>query len=405
MKIWYLSAYDQPKGRSSRTYDFSRELVKRGHRVTLLTNSYCHFSHVERLGRDERWRIEEIDGIRVVWLKTIHYKGNGWKRAANMLSNAWRAAEVARTLPDRPDVVIGPSVPLGTGWIASKIARMKRAAFVFEVRDIWPQALVDLGMLADKSLPYRTFRSLEKYLYRRAERISAVLPLTWKHIAGSGGDSNKVMWIPNGADLNRFSGQRPYDGGRRPLSAMYVGGFSRTHDVSTILKAARILDERAGGEFRFTIIGHGLGRSTCEHEARRLRLRNVDFRDPVPKSEIPELQSSADVLIASVKDTPVYQFGINSNKIYDYLASARPIIFSGNAPNDPIAESGAGFSIPPQDPSAMAGALLRFLEMRPEERVEMGKRGRRYVETEFDMGRLAVRMESLLTQAIQHKES
>ena len=137
MNIWYLSAHDQPKGQSARTYEFSRELVKRGHQVTMFTNSYCHWTHVERLAPREKWRVEEIDGIRVIWLRTIHYTGNNWRRGANMLSNAWRSIQVARALSDKPDVVIGPSVPLWTGWAASKIAGMKGSAFVFEVSGRW----------------------------------------------------------------------------------------------------------------------------------------------------------------------------------------------------------------------------------------------------------------------------
>ena len=108
LNIWYLSAHDQPKGQSSRTYDFSCELAKCGHQVTMFTNSYCHWTHAERLENFEKWRIEDIDDIRVVWLRTVHYKGNGLKRGLNMISNAWRSLQAACRLPDKPDVVIGP---------------------------------------------------------------------------------------------------------------------------------------------------------------------------------------------------------------------------------------------------------------------------------------------------------
>jgi glycosyltransferase involved in cell wall biosynthesis len=369
----------------------------------MLTNSYCHFTHVELLGPHEKWRIEEIDGIRVVWLRTIHYSGNDWRRGANMLSNTWRSLQFARTIPEKPDLVIGPSVPLGTGWAASRIARMKSSTFIFEIRDIWPQSLVDLGMMSRDSLLYKIFHTVEKYLYKKAHRISAVLPLTWKHVENNGADAGKVHWIPNGANLELFSKSPLYIPGSLPITVMYVGGFSSTHDVSTIIKAAEILQREGMTDYRFIIVGSGKQRSNCEGEANNLGLQNVEFRDAVPKSGIPNLQRQADVLIASVKNTPVYQFGINSNKIYDYLASARPIIFSGNAPNDPIAESGAGFSIPPEDPQAMAEALIKIRKMTSEERIEMGNRGRRYVEREFDIRKLAIRMETLLFQALDDR--
>jgi glycosyltransferase involved in cell wall biosynthesis len=108
----------------------------------------------------------------------------------------------------------------------------------------------------------------------------------------------------------------------------------------------------------------------------------------------------ADILVACVTDSESYRFGLNLNKIFDYFASGRPVIFSGKAPKDPVAESGAGFSIPPEDPEAMAQSLVKLLEMTPEQRIEMGERGRRYVEDHFDMHKLAERMEMLLSQAI-----
>jgi glycosyltransferase involved in cell wall biosynthesis len=405
MNIWYLSAHDQPKGISSRTYDFSQELVKRGHRVTMFTNSYCHFTHVERLSHHEKWRIEEIDGIRVVWLHTFPYIGNGWRRGVNMLSNAWRALQVARALSDKPDVVIGPSVPLGTGWAASRIAGMKGAAFVFEVRDVWPIALVDDGGLSKRSPVYYSFRLLEKYLYRKSQRISATMPFIYQHVSESGSNPEKVTWIPNGVNFERYSGLDTYDGGENlPLVAMYVGGFGNAHDVITIVRAARIFQQNGNDKYRFVLIGDGVKRSECRHEASLHALSNIEFRDPIPKSEVPRVQMEADILIAAVLDSAAYRFGLNLNKMFDYLASGRPVIFSGNAPNDPVAESGAGFSIPPEDPEAMAGALQKLLDMSPAERIELGKRGRRYVENAFDIKKLTEHMEVLLLQAINDKE-
>lgn len=404
MNIWYLSAHDQPKGQSSRTYDFSRELISLGHKVTMFTNSYCHWTHAERLAPDEKWRIEEIEGIRVIWLRTIHYTDNGLKRGMNMLSNAWRAIQVAKMLSDKPNVVIGPSVPLGTGWAASKIAAMKGAAFVFEVRDVWPIALVDDGGLSKISPVYYAFRITEKYLYRKSQRISATMPFIFDHVSDSGSDPEKVTWIPNGVNFARFSGFEGYDGGKDlPLVVMYVGGFGVAHDVISIVRAAHILQQKGNDKYRFVIIGNGVKRADCEREARLNKLSNIEFRDSVPKADIPRIQAESDILVACVLNSAAYRFGLNLNKIFDYFASGRPVIFSGNAPNDPIAASGGGFSIPPEDPAAMVEALEKYLEMSPAERSAMGKRGRNWVENEFDMKALRRRMERLLLQAIKDK--
>ena len=400
MNIWYLSAHDQPRGQSARTYDFARELTRRGHDVTMFTNSYCHWTHVERLMSGERWRIEVIDGIRVVWLRTIHYTGNGLMRGLNMLSNAWRSIQAAHELTDLPNVVVGPSVPLGTGWAAARIAGMKGAAFVFEVRDVWPIALVDDGGMSRHSPVYVAFRLLEKYLYRRAQRISATMPYLHRHVSESGADPGKVSWVPNGVDFDRFAGWEAYDGGEvGSLVVMYVGGFGVAHDVITIVRAAKILHESGVVGIRFVIVGNGVKRAECEREAVFGKLGNVEFRDSVPKAQVPKVQMEADVLVAAVTDSASYRFGLNLNKIFDYFASARPVIFAGKAPNDPIIASGAGFSVPPENPRALVEALLRLSAMSPAERREMGLRGRRYVESEYDMRTLADRMENLLTEA------
>jgi glycosyltransferase involved in cell wall biosynthesis len=354
----------------------------------------------------EKWRIEEIDGIRVIWLRTIHYTGNGFRRGLNMLSNAWRALQAARTLDDVPDVVIGPSVPLGTGWAAAKLAKLTGASFVFEVRDVWPIALVDDGGLSRMNPVYFAFRMIEKYLYRISQRISATVPFLFDHVRESGSNPDKVTWIPNGVNFARFSGYPDYDGGvKSPLVVMYVGGFGEAHDVITIVRAAKILKISGNESFRFVIVGTGPKRPECEREATLHGLRNVEFRGPVPKADIARLQTEADILVAAVTNSTSYRFGLNLNKIFDYFASGRPVIFSGNAPNDPIVASGAGFTVPPENPEAMVEALKNLLAMSPAERAEMGRRGRRYVEDQFDIRKLAERMESLLLQAIYDRKT
>src|SRR6185312_15556011 len=160
MNVWYMSAYDQPRGHSPRTFEFSKELVRRGHHVTMFTNGYCHFTHSERLRPDEKWRVETVDDIRIVWLKTVPYRGNGVGRGLNMLSNAWRSLGAARALRATPEVIIGPSVPTLTGWAACRLAAHYRVPFIFEVRDVWPNALVDNGGLSRSGGVYHLLRHI-----------------------------------------------------------------------------------------------------------------------------------------------------------------------------------------------------------------------------------------------------
>src|SRR3989304_6892850 len=149
---------------SSRTYDYALELANLGHQVTIITSSYDHFTHSERLSYGEKWREEYFGKVRVIWIKTFPYKGNGWQRGLNMLTNAWGGYWIGRKLADKPAVILGPSVPLFTGLSAYFLSKQKKANFYFEVRDIWPQALIDLNVLSPYSPLAWIFRRIEKFL-------------------------------------------------------------------------------------------------------------------------------------------------------------------------------------------------------------------------------------------------
>lgn len=316
-----------------------------------------------------------------------------------MISNAYRAFWVGSARNEKPDVIFGPSVPLFTGVAALLLAKKKKCPFIFEVRDIWPQALIDLGALSEKHPIAIILKLMEIFLYKRAKKIIAVLPYAYKHICKYGVLKENVIWIPNGVKLSRYADNKPYSGGEyKALTVMYLGGFSLTHDVDTIIETARILKDEKG--FKFIIIGGGKGKDKCEEAARLHSLNNIIFKDPVNKAEIPHVLECADVLIASVKNTPVYQFGINSNKIFDYLGSGRPIIFAGNTPNDPVADAHAGISIPPEDPIALSVALKKMMDMCPLERKRLGNNGLEYARQHFDTQILAKQLENVLMHSL-----
>ena len=402
MKVWYLSAYDQPGGQSTRTHDYCRELVLRGHEVTFFTNSFCHFKHTERLRADERWRIEKVDEIRVVWLKTRSYKGNGTGRGLNMLDNAIRILQASKILGDKPEVVLGPSVPILTGWAGAVLASRYRAPFIFEVRDVWPDALVDIGGLSSRSPVFYVFRYIEKMLYRRAERISSTLPYLSEHVANSGSDPAKIVYLPNGIDLTSYARDESYDGGEgRQLVVMYVGGFGLDHDVITIIQAAKLLQDAGDTAFRFIVIGGGARKSEIESLVQGYKLSNLELREPIPKASIPEIQRGADILVAAITDSSSYRFGLNLNKLCAYFASGRPVLLSGNPPNDPVRDSGAGLSVAAEDPVAMAAGLRELLARGSTARIEMGERGRQYAQTMLSMESLGARMEDMLAASIK----
>ena len=201
MKIWILNHYASPPDRAAGTrhYEFGRVLARQGHEVTIFASSFSHFSlQEERLAANELARAENFDGVRFVWIRTASYSGNDHRRTLNMLSYAVGVMLAQRRF-SRPDVVVGSSVHLAAVASACLIGHTRRVPFVFEVRDLWPQALIDLGELQERSVTARALRRLERFLYRRARVVISLLPHAGEYIAGTVSLRRRLSISPTGS--------------------------------------------------------------------------------------------------------------------------------------------------------------------------------------------------------------
>jgi len=409
MNIWIFNQYahppDLPGG--TRHYDLGRELVKRGHQVTIFATSFHHYLHREtRLKPGEHWKVEDVDGLKFVWLRTPPYQRNDWRRVRNMVVFTLRAWWLGRRLPrlvpeiEKPDVVIGSSVHLLTPLAAYWVARRYRVPFVMEVRDLWPQTIIDMGELSAHHPIIRALQALERFLYHRAEKIITLLAQADKYITACGIPQEKIVWIPNGVDLSRFEGLAPYVASEDGLKVIYLGAHGKANALDIIIQAAKILQDQGYCEIRFILVGDGPEKPRLMALAEELGLRNVEFRKPVPKDEVVKVLHFADVTVFVLRDLPLYNYGISLNKLFDYLAASRPLILAGKPANNPVNEARCGLTVPPQDPEALAEAIIQLYQMSPEERAEMGKRGREYVEKYHDIRKLAAQLESVLQSVL-----
>lgn len=383
MNIWFVSAYDAPKGQSSRTYDFAREIAKMGHNVTIITNGFSHFTRTEYLHKNEKYRIEYIDGVRVLWLKTFPYKSNCFDRFINMLNNGYMSYKYSRLLDNQnPDFIFGPSVPIVTALAAYFISKKRAAKFIFEIRDVWPQALVDLGHLSNSSIITYILRKIEKYLYVRADHIVSALPYVDEHIQKCIGFSRNTTYIPNGVSLDLYSTPiSTIAEEKEELVVTFVGSFAQTHALSSIIECAKMFYRK---NIKFKLVG-AQPRIAEQLSSSLQKYTNIEICPIIPKDEVPYVLECSDILISSIKDTPVYQFGINSNKIYDYLAAGKPIVSAINSPNNPIAEANAGITVPPDNVEALYNAVYKISNMTPQERKALGVNGRKYAEKYLDV--------------------
>lgn len=412
MNIWMFNhnAYSPDLPGGTRHFDLARQLVKRGHMVTIFATSFHHHLHKEtRLQPGEDWKIEEVDGVFFVWIHTPPYQRNDWRRVWNMVAFMIKASRLGKKLPDlkpeigSPDVVIGSSPDLLTPLAAFHVARRFHVPFVMEVRDLWPQTIIDMGVLSSKNPITKTLQVLEKFLYQRAELIISLLPRAHEYIAACGVSPKKIVWVPNGVDLSRFESATQDTSNNERFRVMYLGAHGQANALDVLIQAAKIVQDRGLEEIGFILMGDGPEKPRLIESSKKLGLINLEFCNPVPKSEVANVLRNADALLFNLEEVTVFKYGISPNKLFDFMAAGKPIISSVNAPDNPVDEASSGLIVRPRDPDALAKAIINIYEMSPEEREKMGRRGREYVAEYHDISRLALTLEQTLTQIIADK--
>ena len=401
-QVWILNHYAQEPGGAGGTRHFHLAKYLQGldWQVTVIAASVELNSGRQRLHPDEVLRYERIEGIPFLWVRTPEYRGNGSGRMRNMLAYMWRAIlrRTTQQLP-RPDVVFGSSVHPFAAVAAALLARRFKVPFVFEVRDLWPQTLVDMGRLRERAFMTWALRKLELWLYRRAANIVVLLPRAWEYIAPLGIPKERIIWIPNGVDLSLFPpSEVPARSSSGPFTLMYFGAHGQANALDNVLEAMKLVQDRQQSpHIRLRLIGDGPLKPILMAQAKRLELENVNFEPPVPKSQIPDLASEADAFVIPVPDLPkLYRYGISPNKLFDYLAAERPIIIATGVADNPVAVAGAGLSVVAGHPIELADAILKMALTPQEERKRMGRAGREYVEKNHDFRQLSSRLAAML---------
>lgn len=403
--VWIVNHYAQtPSGAGgTRHFQLANVLPAYGWNACIMAASTELNTGRQRLKPGEPCRLEVVEGVPFLWLFAPVYKGNGLGRIRNMLVFATRIlnSESVLLLP-QPDLIIGSSVHPFAVWSAYRLARRYRVPFIFEVRDLWPQTLIDFGLIRQRGIPAILLRRLERFLYQNSSAIITLLPYAFRYIQRFGIERERVHWIPNGVDLSRWDlRESSIPRSQHDLCLMYFGSFGQANSLETLLQAMHELAVHAVvPRVRLRLIGDGPMKSMLESITTELALSNVVFENPVAKEKIPSLAAEADFFVAILKNSPLYRYGISLNKVYDYMAAGRPVIFACGAANNPVAEADAGISVAPGDVSGLAGAIARMAKMHPDERFKMGRAGRAYVEKHHNSLLLANKLTDVMNSCI-----
>lgn len=399
-QLWILNHYVQEPGRPGGTRHFSlaKYLPEAGWKASLVGASTELNTGRQRLAEHEQWRLDLVEEIPFLWVKTPGYRGNGAGRMKNMLAYTWQVLRLPleSQLP-RPDAIIGSSVHPFAAFAGWRLSRRYGVPFIFEVRDLWPQTLIDLGRLRPNSPAAIAMRALERFLYNRAHRVITLLPAAADYICPMGIAREKIEWLPNGIDISAVPEPEVQREGPE-FVLMYLGSFGNANGIDQLLDGMRVLSgRRLSKPVRLRLIGEGPLKPHYQQQAEALGLSGqVSFEPAVPKSDVARMASQADAFAVCLSDIPLYRFGISLNKLSDYMAAGRPVIFAGKTANDPIADAKAGISIEPANPAQFADAVQKLMEMSVEERTAMGHRGREHVQAFYDYRKLSTRLGKML---------
>jgi len=388
MKIGILSQYYTPEigAPQARLSELVQRLVERGHEVYVLTAMPNYPAGRIHSGYGGMFRREKRAGARIIRSAIFPTKRIGLlPRLANYFSFVLSSILVGSIALPRLDFLLTESPPLFLGLSGYVLSRLKRARWIFNVSDLWPESAVRLGVIR-QGLLLRIAEALEAVCYRNAWLVSGQSMEILQSIAERFPQTLRYH-LSNGVDTTRFTPESRSDECRRELSgnglstciALYAGLHGIAQGLQQILDAAAQLQDQE--KFRVVLVGEGPEKAALIQKSREMGLRNVRFLDPCPREAMPRLLSSADIALVPLKN---HLPGAVPSKLYEAMASGLPVVMAAEGEATAIlGQAKAGIVVSPGDSSGLASALRELLGDRIR-RAELGANGRATAIARFD---------------------
>jgi glycosyltransferase involved in cell wall biosynthesis len=370
----------------TRHFEMAKFLQSHGHELVIVASDLNYQTGQRTVAHKGIFSEQVIDGVRVLrsYIYPALHRSYFWRIVSFfsfMFSSVWTALH-ARDV----DLVMGTTPPIFQAVSAWTVAMMRGKPFLLEVRDLWPEFGVSMGVLTNPVL-IALGRWLEKFLYARATHILVNSPAYKEYMVAKGVPENKVTFIAYGTDVDMFNPQVDGSSIRSELGlddkfiVLYAGALGQANDIDTILRAAeRLKDEE---KIRFVLFGDGKERGRLQSEAERMKLSNVLFAGVRAKRDMPLVIASADVCLAILQDIPMFRTTY-PNKVFDYMAAGRAtaLVIDGIT-RTLIESSNGGVYVQPGDDEMLAKKILE-LSKDPKRVQQMGQNARDYLVKHLD---------------------
>ncbi|WP_115120271.1 glycosyltransferase family 4 protein [Synechococcus sp. UW105] len=404
-RLWLINQFantpDLPG--HTRQYEVAASLVNNGWDVSVFSSDFNLAQRKYRRLRFPQLASKETpSGIHWFWLWVFPYRCNNWRRQLNMLSFCFHLA--LRLLPTGlfgiltgkgPNVILASSPQLPAAFTALCIARLYHIPFVLEVRDLWPQVLIDQCGKSRNNILVRLLSFMESYIYSHSSQLVVLAKGAVSYVEARG--ARHIEWLPNGPDLDLFI-PTPLPPERTNFKVLYAGAHGVANGLDNVIEAARLLENKSL-PISIQFLGDGPEKDKLIQLASDLN--SVTFSEPVPKSLIPEIMADADAILLSLIDVPLFRYAVSPNKLYDAYALGRPVITTvpGDI-NTEVESYKLGFTALPGIPEDLAFAIQQLFETSILERKAMAERAVVLSKTVYSRQLINVRFNALLRTVI-----
>jgi hypothetical protein len=408
--LWIFNHYsgNLKQGMEYRHFFLARHLAKLGHRVSIIASTYSHlFSSPPKTKGLVTY--EKIDGVEFVWLKSPKYKINGAKRLLNMLSYSVLAqvTDLEKRLGS-PDAVMGSSPHPFALMNTLSLSKRFNAVSLVEIRDLWPLMLVELGSMKASHPLARVFQAIENKAFKKADRVISLWHSADDYMLQNGVSKDRYRYLPNGIELDDsvFSGEHSLlialDEAKTEGKFIvgYGGSHGHANPLDQVIDACLDLKNRGVTDVIFFMVGDGPDKEKAVARALELSLTNLIWHDSVSKDVIMAVYKKLDVAFIGLRDLPLFKYGPTPNKLMDYLAAGKPIIYAINSSFDPVKEHDLGISIRPEDGAALADSIVTMSRLDGSTLSEMGMRSRGYAEISHSYKELANQLDRIIEEIL-----
>ena len=398
MKVWLMNHYasNMFRDKAGRHYWFAQQLIERGYDVTVFCSTTLVNGEELLSTGSEKLTVKETDGIPFVFVKTVPAQGNGIKRVENMglfYKNLFPATKAYAAKHGKPDVIVASSVHPLTMVAGIQIAKRMKVPCICEIRDLWPEAIFSFGKTTEKSLLGRVLIKGEHWIYKKANALiftkegdtDYLKERKWTTAQGGDIDLAKCHYINNGVDIAACEERSqtmqlddPDLNDETKFNITYVGTIRPVNNVGNLLDAAKKLRSKSGYEdVQFLIYGDGGQLAELQERVKNEHLDNVKMKGFVNRQYVPYILSRSSInMLNYAQNQYNWTRGNSSNKLFEYMASGKPIISTVHMGYSIIKRYNCGVELDEDTPEALVKQIMHFHDMDSTEREQIGKNAR-----------------------------